>query len=95
MHIIYDRLSAVYAVSKSAREGIFGNLKSNDQRNQIFKEARRIKSENQVYVGDKCVKDVDGNLALNDKSKLATWKNSCQKLLNVEFSWESSTSSRE
>ena len=38
--------SAAYTARKSAQEARFGDLKSNDQRNQIFKEARRMKSEN-------------------------------------------------
>ena len=35
--------SAVYAARKRAQEEKFGDLKSNDLRNQIFKEARRMK----------------------------------------------------
>ena len=37
---------------KEKRRRIFGDLKSNDQRNQIFKEARRMKNENQDIVGE-------------------------------------------
>ena len=37
---------------KEKRRRLFGDLKSNDQRNQIFKEARRIKNENQDIVGE-------------------------------------------
>ena len=36
--------SAVYAARKRAQEDKFGDLKSNDQRNRIFKEARRMKN---------------------------------------------------
>ena len=87
--------SAVYAARKRAQEDKFGDLKSNDQRNQIFKEARRMKNENQDIVGEKCIKDDDGNLAFDDKSKLAAWKCHYEKLLNVEFPWDSNTLSQE
>ena len=87
--------SAVYAARKRAQEDKFGDLKYNDQRNQIFKEARRMKNEYQDIVGEKCIKDDDGNLAFDDKSKLAARKCQYEKLLNVEFPWDSNTLSKE
>ena len=45
--------SAIYATRKSAQEAKFGDFKSNDKKNQIFKEARMMKSENQDIVGDR------------------------------------------
>ena len=87
--------SAVYAARKRAQEDKFGDLKYNDQCNQIFKEARRMKNEYQDIVGEKCIKDDDGNLAFDDKSKLAAWKCQYEKLPNVEFPWDSSTLSKE
>ena len=53
----------------------------NDQQNQIFEEVCSMKSENQDIVGDKCIKDDDGNLAFDDKSKLTAWKSHYKKLL--------------
>ena len=61
-------------LGKSAQEAKFGGLKNIDQRNQIFKEASTMKSEKQDIVDDKCIKDDDGNLVFDGKSKLATWK---------------------
>ena len=87
--------SAVYTARKRAQEDKFGDLKSNDQRNQILKEARRMKIYNQDIVGEKCIKDDDGNLAFDDKSKLSAWKCHYEKLLNFEFPCESSTLSEE
>lgn len=58
--------SAVHAARKSAQEAKFGDLTSNDQRNLIFKKARKMKNENQDIVGDKCVKDDNGYLAFDD-----------------------------
>ena len=54
-----------------------------------------MKTENQNIVGDKCIKDNDGNLAFDGKSKLAAWKSLCKKLLNVKFPWDNSTLSKE
>ena len=87
--------SAVYTARKSAQEAKFGDLRSSEQRNKIFKEARKMKNENQDIVGDKCVKNDDGNMAFDDKSKLAAWESHYKKLLNVEFPWDSSTLSDE
>ena len=55
-----------------------------------------MKSKYQDIVGDKCIKNNDdGNLAFDDKSKLAASKRPYKKLLNVEFPWDSSTLSEE
>ena len=87
--------SAVYAATKSAQEVKFGDAKSNDQRNQVFKEAYRMKSKNQDIVGYKYINYDDDNLVFDDKSKSAAWKSLYENLLNVEFSWDSSTLSEE
>ena len=54
-----------------------------------------MKNENQDIVGEKYIKDDDSNLAFDDKSKLAAWKYHYEKLLNVEFPWDSYTLSEE
>jgi len=47
-----------------------------------------MKDENQGIIGDKCIKDDNGNMAFDDKSKLDAWKCHHEKLLNVEFPWD-------
>ena len=42
-----------------------------------------MKNENQDTVGEKCIKDDDGNLTFDDKSKLAAWKCHYEKLLKT------------
>jgi len=44
--------SMVYAARKGAQEEKFGDLGTTKQRNQIFKEAQKMKDENQDIVGD-------------------------------------------
>ena len=54
-----------------------------------------MKNENYDILGEKCIKDDDGNLAFDNKSKLAVWNCNYKKLLNVEFPWDSNTFSEE
>ena len=72
------------------QEHKFGYLKSNDQRSQIFKEARRIKNENQEENASRMMM-----AAFDDKSTLVAWKCHYEKLLNVEFPCDSNTLSEE
>ena len=48
-----------------------------------------MKCENQDIVGDKCVKNDGRCLTYNDSAKLKTWKTHYERLLNVEFMWNS------
>ena len=80
---------AVYLARKAAQDAKFNDLSLNDQKNQLFKQARKMKGENQDIVGDKCVRDDNGNLAIDDQAKLAAWKTHYERLLNVEFDWDS------
>ena len=81
--------SEVYRAKKSAAEEKFSDLRSNDKKNDIFKLARRMKDENCDVVGEKCIKDENGVIAFDDPSKLRVWKEHYEKLLNVEFPWDS------
>ena len=80
---------AVYLARKAAQDAKFGDLSLNDQKNQLFKQARKMKGENQDIVGDKCVRDDNSKLAIDDQAKLAAWKTHYERLLNVEFDWDS------
>ena len=83
--------SAVYAAKKSAQEEKFGGLQGNEERNLVFKIAQKMKGENHDTLGEKCVKDDDGNIAFDDEAKLRAWKTHYEKLLNLEFPWNSDT----
>ena len=48
-----------------------------------------MKQKNQDNVGDKCVKNDEGCLAYDDSAKLKAWKGNYERLLNVEFEWDS------
>ena len=78
----------MYSARKASQNAKFGDLGLNDQKNLLFKEARKMKGANQDIAGDKCVRDDYGNLAIDDQAKLAAWKAHYERLLNVEFDWD-------
>ena len=62
----------------------------------MFKIARKMKGEHVDIVGEKCIRDHDGNLALSDQDKLTAWKaHYYDKLLNEEFPWNNDSLSQE
>ena len=80
--------SAVYEAKKNSAEEKFSNLQGDREKlNYVFKSARKLNRENQDIVGDKCVKDDEGNIAYDDEAKLEAWRQHYQRLLNVEFEW--------
>ena len=57
--------------------------------------AKRLKQDNVDIVGEKCVRNNDGNLALAIDDKLKAWQSHYQKLLNIEFLWDTESLSEE
>ena len=80
----------VFTAKKNASEARFLNLNDKDKLNNVFKLARKLKSENQDIVGSKCVRDKQGNIAYDEVTKLQTWKQHYEELLNTEFAWNES-----
>ena len=78
---------AVYKAKKNAEQTKFANLKENDQR--VFKIARQLRRENADVVGEKCVRMDDGRLSYTNEDKKLAWKQHYEKLLNIEFDWDS------
>ena len=81
--------SGVYVAKRKAQEEKFSQLESSDGKKFIFKLAKRMKHENQDIVGDKCVKNDEGCLTYNDSVKFKAWKSHSERLINVEFMWNS------
>ena len=63
-------------------------LRSEDQRNEVFKIAKQMKKTNQDVVGEKCICNDEGNLASTVEEKKLAWKSHYEKLLNTEFVWD-------
>ena len=68
----------VYLTKKAASE-------ARSKLNNVFKIARKMKSENQDIVGEKCVRNDQGNIVYDDDAKLLAWKEHYHRLSNVEF----------
>ena len=60
-----------------------------EERNRMFKLAKKLKSESTDITGDKCVLDDEGNMAFDDQAKLEAWRCHHERLLNLEFPWDS------
>ena len=82
--------SEVYIAKKNVSDERFCNLHDKDKLNQVFQLARKLKSENQDIVGEKCIKNKEGNIVYDDMSKLEAWKQHYEGLLNSEFDWDES-----
>ena len=81
--------SGVYAAKRKAQEEKLSQLERSDGKIFIFKLAKRMKRENQYIAGDKCVKNNEGCLTYYDYAKLKAKKSHNERLLNVEFMWNS------
>ena len=58
------------------------------------KTASEMKFENlndKDIVGDKCIRNDEGNIAYDDDAKLKAWKEHYERLLNEEFDWDESS----
>ena len=81
--------TAVYAAKAEAERNRFADvLRREDQRNEVFKIAKQMKKTNQDVVGEKCIRNDEGNLASTEEEKKLAWKSHCEKLLNTEFDWD-------
>ena len=67
--------SEICAAKKLAKEQRFANiLCRDDEKLAIFKVAKQISKKNKDIVGEKCIHNDDGSLALSDGSKRQAWK---------------------
>ena len=56
--------------------------KSKNGRNEMFKIAKNMKSDNKGLRGSKYIKNANGELIVNDNEVLNRWRNYFEKLLN-------------
>ena len=80
---------AVYLAKKEAHQAQFGSLQKKEECNHIFKMAKKLKTESADITGDKCVLDDYDNMTFDDHAKLEAWRSHHERLLNVEFPWDS------
>ena len=82
---------AVYTAKKAASEASFSNPHEKDKLHHVFRLARKMRSESQDIIGEKCIRNDDGRIAYNENEKLDFWKNHYETLLNAEFPWDESS----
>ena len=58
---------AVYRAKRNAGKEKFVSVKDNKEK--IFRLAKQMRTENQDLIGEKCIRDDDGNLSFDDASK--------------------------
>ena len=56
-----------------------------DKKENIFRVAKQMSTENQDVIGEKCIRGDDGNLSLDNISKDLAWKQHYERLLNTEL----------
>ena len=83
--------SAVYIAKCDAQTEQFGSINNNSNKNRIFKLAKKLKQDNADIVGEKCVRNDEGLLALTVDEKLKAWQSHYDKLPNEEFPWNADT----
>ena len=76
----------IYLAKKNAEEQELQNVL--DGKENIFRIAKQMKRQNQDVIGEKCVRNDQGEMALDDEAKKSAWQEHYQRLLNVEFPWD-------
>ena len=56
---------------------------------EVYRLANQFRRENTDVVGDKPVKNGAGEMSMSEDSKQKAWLEHYQRLLNVEFDWDS------
>ena len=74
---------AVYTAKRNSEKEKFTSIKDNKE--NIFRVAKQMRTENQDVIGEKCIRGDDGNLSLDDASKKLAWKQHYERMLNIEF----------
>ena len=76
---------AVHQAKRRAEERELQDIRGG--KDNIFRIAKQMRRQNQDVIGDKCVRNDLGEMALDDEAKKVAWQQHYQRLLNVEFPW--------
>ena len=80
---------AVYKAKSEAEKRRFSDVgRRDDQRNEVFKIAKAIVKTNQDIIGEQCIRNDEGKLAVTNVDMKQAWKSYHQHLLNTENDWE-------
>ena len=56
---------------------------------EVFRIAKTMVKDNRDIIGEQCIRNDDGDLAINEEDKKIAWKNYYERLLNTENEWDS------
>ena len=65
--------TVVSFAKRDAQTEQFASINNNNDKNVIFKMAKRLKQDNVDVVDEKCVRNDDGKLTLTVNDKLKAW----------------------
>ena len=76
---------AVHIAKTDAEKIAFKKI--NPRSVEIYRLAKQMRRKNQDVIGDKPVRNNNGQMSLDVDSKKEAWREHYMHLLNVEFSW--------
>ncbi|KAK3896219.1 hypothetical protein Pcinc_000141 [Petrolisthes cinctipes] len=88
MYLVAKRTArrAIYKAKTEAEKARFADiLRRDDEKNEVFRIAKQMAKTNQDIVGEKCIRNDDGVLAIHEQDKKDAWKCYYERLLNTEF----------
>ena len=62
-------------------------LRREDNRTEVFKISKHMCAANPDVIGENCVENDKGDLAVTEHEKLLAWQEHYERLLNEEFDW--------
>ena len=78
---------AVWLAKSRAEKEVFDPLSTNDD--DFYRLAKQMDRSNRDVVGENCVRNDAGEVALSDDDKMKAWVEHYARLLNIEFEWPS------
>ena len=76
---------AVYEARSESVRKRFSNIENrDDQKLEVFRIAKTMVKDNRDIIGEQCIRNDDGGLAINEEDKKIAWKNYYERLLNTE-----------
>ena len=80
---------AVYEARTESERKKFGNIENrDDQKQEVFRIAKTMVKDNRDIIGEQCIRNDDGVLAVTEEDKKVAWKSYYEGLLNTENQWD-------
>ena len=80
---------AVYEARSESERIKFANIENrDDQKQEVFRIAKSLVKDNRDIIGEQCIRNDDGILAVSEEAKKVAWKSYYENLLNTENDWD-------